>query len=190
MKKAVPICLDMSGNEAPQEVSGLDIILWWGSFQMVAGRYKAIGNAFDMLREGGCFVLMDIYPHDEARLLRYGFGNDTVHQIAIMSKALDMGEDVKGLISKAWTERMARVMAGSALLEIGDLDQPLIDQPLSDQRYSRMRCIYAIKPGMRTGTQAATHETGGEAEMPPTINAGPEAQLHTASGRKREPAGV
>lgn len=139
--KCVPVSVDVSDAKSTESLRNLDVVLWYCSFQLGRGRLRAIENAFDMLRDGGHLVIMDAYPFDNEMLGRY-FGEKRATEIVWGSRTLDMGEDVKHLISSQWTLKWARA-AGA-----GRLERPRILESsalLSESPFTEMRGLCFTK---------------------------------------------
>lgn len=156
LKKAIPVSIDLSDRADTAGFTAthgkVDAILWLGSFQISAGRHRAIANAFDMLTEGGHLVIMDVYPKEETTLAQY-VGSDIARKIAVLGKPLDMGEDVGGLIYKGWMERMGETSETRGEVTIRHFNENLQRSP----GFADMRCIYARKP-LRNTTPVAQHD--------------------------------
>ncbi len=145
LKKAIPVSIDLSDRADAGRFTAthgkVDVILWWCSFQISAGRQRAIANAFDMLADSGYLVIMDVYPKEETTLARY-LGEKTAKNIALIRQPLDMANDVSGLILRAWMKRMGETSETSSEIAIRHLNENLRFSP----EYEEMRCIYARKP--------------------------------------------
>ena len=110
MGSVVPVSLDLSseslvqGSKPPSSKGSLDVILWWGSFNMLAGRGRIMSNAFDLLKPMGRLVIMDVYPWEPIPFKYVGAeGSKT---LAFLSRSLDMAEDVKRWVTDQWTKKL------------------------------------------------------------------------------------
>jgi len=170
--RCIPVSIDISeegiaDNSIRMDTTGeykvlgplkgqFDLMLWWGSFQIVAGRKMSINNAFDLLREGGHLVLLDIYPVSRTDLA-HALGEETAGMLAQISKPLDMQEGVKEIVTNEWTlkalqERQARGLtdARSIRVDIREFGKRMDDEGA----FREMRCLCFTRP--RTGSTERT----------------------------------
>jgi SAM-dependent methyltransferase len=153
--RCIPLSIDLSEPNSAESYLGpkeLDIILWWGSFQIVAGRKMAINNAFDMLKEGGQLILMDVYPFNLADMgLGKTLGEDKARRLAYISKPFDMGKDTINLVTKQWGLKamQERLTAGLRGAEVGQ-PRPIeiieFGERLGQTRFLEMRCLCFTRP--------------------------------------------
>lgn len=133
---------------------GLDAVLWWGSFNMLAGREDLIGQAFELLRPNGRFVIMDTYPWEPVpeRYLGRGAKIITTH-----GRALDMSDDVKKRVHEQWVRRV-EATAGRNAASAFQINVLEFAETLKGQTDIEMRCLCFRKPEMMfTGEQSQAH---------------------------------
>ncbi len=151
--KAVTMAsIDLSSDDLVRESpvvkpAMFDIILWWGSFQTLASRGAVMTNAFDLLRDGGRFIIMDVYPWLP---LPYGVvGSEGAKLLAFISRPLDMSEDVSGWVRDKWIARVAETdmqAAAETRVEVVRLAEVLRGPGLPPDYWGEMRCLCFKKP--------------------------------------------
>ncbi|MDD5339954.1 MAG: class I SAM-dependent methyltransferase [Candidatus ainarchaeum sp.] len=152
--RCVPISIDLSKPKLVEDsltVREFDIILWWGSFQIAAGRKMAIDNAFDLLKEGGHFIIIDVYPFNMGDLGKR-LGEDKAKRLAYISKPFDMGYDLKRLVTKQWGYKVIQERLTRHLNSPTEPGQPRQIDIVEDAErfgpgaYTQMRCLCFTKP--------------------------------------------
>jgi SAM-dependent methyltransferase len=138
---------DLAREDAVVKPAMFDIVLWWGSFQTLASRGAVMTNAFDLLREGGRFIIMDVYPWLP---LPYGVvGSEGAKLMAFISRPLDMSEDVTGWVRDKWIARVAEAdiqAAADTRVEVVRLAEVLRGPGLPPDYWGEMRCLCFKKP--------------------------------------------
>jgi SAM-dependent methyltransferase len=152
--RCVPLSIDLSKPNLVNDSANLrefDVILWWGSFQIAAGRKMAIDNAFDLLKEGGHFIIIDVYPFNMGDLGKR-LGEDKAKRLAYISKPFDMGRDLKRLVTNQWGYKVIQKRLTSHLNSPTEPGQPRQIEIVEDAErfgpgaYTQMRCLCFTKP--------------------------------------------
>jgi len=123
-----------------------DLILWWGSFQTLAGRGQGMSNAFDLLRPGGRFVIMDVYPSFP---IPFSFvGAEGAKFITFVSCPLDMGHDVKGWVNDKWIAKAVPQSGTNPYprIEVIEFAEQLSGTILPSEYWGELRSLCFKKP--------------------------------------------
>jgi SAM-dependent methyltransferase len=136
------------GTDARLSKGMMDVVLWWGSFNMLADRGMIMSNAFDLLKPHGRLVIMDVYPWEP---IPYSYvGARGAKLLAFLSRSLDMAEDVKRWVNDQWTKKIFREAGHSAAAsfrpEVMELAENLISPLVGNDAKREMRCLCFKKP--------------------------------------------
>ncbi len=150
-KRVTLSCFDPSSQSLAAEYPSVrpesfDLILWWGSFQTLAGRGQVLSNTFDLLRPGGRFVIMDVYPTFP---IPFGYvGAEGSKLISFVSCPLDMSSDVKGWVRDKWMAKMDGRMRNNPhpRIEVIEFAEQLKGDILPADYWGEMRSICFKKP--------------------------------------------
>jgi hypothetical protein len=126
----------------------MDVVLWWGSVHSSSSRGHIMSNAFNLLKPGGAFVLIDVYPTKPIPSAYVG-GNESA-LLQYLSRAVDMNGDLEGWVKDQWIKAAGEIaspeVCSSLQIDAGRVTVALKDAHTEDDEKCEMKCLYFTKP--------------------------------------------
>jgi len=89
----------------------MDVVLWWGSFNMLRGRKYLMATAYDLLKPEGVFIIMEAYPWNLIPI--HYVGEEGFVSLATSIRPLEP-TDIEERVKRQWMKKFRSEIGSSA----------------------------------------------------------------------------